>query len=49
LITKNFPALHFYQLSIGAPRPQPGKDFEPEATKRGDVISAAKPSATTAT
>jgi hypothetical protein len=42
LITKKLPALHFYQLSIAAPRPQPGKDFDPEAAKRGDVLFSGK-------
>src|SRR4051794_10706348 len=35
LITKKLPALHFYQLSLPAPKPQPGKDFDPAAAKRG--------------
>lgn len=42
LITKKLPALHFYQLSIAAPRPQPGKDFDPEAAKRGDELFSGK-------
>jgi len=42
LITKKLPALHFYQLSIAAPRPRPGKDFNPEAAKRGDVLFSGK-------
>lgn len=37
-ITKKLPALHFYQLSLPAPTPQPGKDFDPEAAKRGDEV-----------
>jgi hypothetical protein len=42
LITKKLPALHFYQLSIAAPRPQPGKDFDADAAKRGDVLFSGK-------
>ena len=42
LITKKLPALHFYQLSIAAPRPQPGREFDPEAAKRGDVLFSGK-------
>jgi len=42
LITKKLPALHFYQLSIPAPRPRPGKDFDPDAAKRGDELFSGK-------
>src|SRR6266498_1671354 len=35
LITKFLPALHFYQLAIPAPKPQPGVDFNEEAAARG--------------
>jgi hypothetical protein len=42
LITKKLPALHFYQLSIAAPQPQPGKDFDPAAAKRGDELFSGK-------
>jgi hypothetical protein len=42
LITKKLPALHFYQLSIAAPRPHPQKDFDPEAAQRGDVLFSGK-------
>jgi hypothetical protein len=37
-ITKKLPALHFYQLALRAPAPQPGRDFDPAAAKRGDDI-----------
>lgn len=42
LITKKLPALHFYQLSIAAPKPQPGRDFNQEAAKRGDELFSGK-------
>ncbi|HZS57392.1 MAG TPA: hypothetical protein VFA65_23535 [Bryobacteraceae bacterium] len=42
LITGKLPALHFYQLSLAAPKPQPGKDFDPEAAKRGDELFSGK-------
>jgi cytochrome c peroxidase len=34
--------LHFYQLSIAAPKPQPGRDFDPSAAKRGDELFSGK-------
>jgi hypothetical protein len=42
LITKKLPALHFYQLSIAAPRPESGKVFDLEAAKRGDLLFSGK-------
>jgi hypothetical protein len=42
LITKKLPALHFYQLAIPAPTPQPGQDFDPAAAKRGDDLFSGK-------
>jgi hypothetical protein len=42
LITKKLPALHFYQLSLPAPVPQPGKDFDPAAATRGDELFSGK-------
>jgi hypothetical protein len=42
LITKKLPALHFYQLAIRSPKPQPGKDFDPAAAKRGDDLFSGK-------
>jgi hypothetical protein len=41
-ITKKLPALHFYQLSLPAPKPQPGKDFDAEAAERGDALFSGK-------
>jgi hypothetical protein len=41
-ITKKLPALHVYQLSLTAPKPEPGKDFDPEAAKRGDELFSGK-------
>jgi hypothetical protein len=41
-ITKKLPALHFYQLSLLAPKPQPDKDFDPAAAKRGDELFSGK-------
>jgi len=38
LITKKLPALHFYQLALRAPKPQPGRDFDAAAAKRGDDV-----------
>jgi len=42
LITSKLPALHFYQLAIPAPTPQPGQDFDPAAAKRGDDLFSGK-------
>lgn len=42
LITKKLPALHFYQLALKAPKPQPGRDFDPAAAKRGDDLFSHK-------
>jgi hypothetical protein len=42
LITKKLPTLHFYQLSLPAPKPEAGKDFDPEAAKRGDELFSGK-------
>jgi len=41
LVTSKLPALHFYQLAIPAPRPQPNVHFDPEAAARGDALFAA--------
>lgn len=37
LITEKLPALHYYQLSIPAPRPPEGS-FDAEAAERGDAV-----------
>jgi hypothetical protein len=42
LITKKLAALQFYQLSIGAPPPRAGRDFDPGAAKRGDELFSGK-------
>jgi hypothetical protein len=41
-ITKKLPELHFYQLAIPAPTPQPGVDFDPAAAARGDELFSSK-------
>jgi hypothetical protein len=41
-ITKKLPALHFYQLAIPAPEPQPGVDFDVAAAERGDDLFSGK-------
>ena len=42
LITKKLPALAYYQLSIPAPIPQPGIDFDVDAAERGDALFSGK-------
>jgi hypothetical protein len=37
-ITKKLPGLHYYQMSLPAPKPVPGVDFDPAAAKRGDDL-----------
>ena len=37
-ITKKLPALHFYQLAIPAPEPEPGVDFDVAAASRGSEL-----------
>jgi len=41
-VTSKLPALHFYQLALPAPKPQPGRDFDPAAAKRGDDLFSGK-------
>jgi len=41
-ITKKLPALHFYQLAIPAPAPEPGVDFNVAAASRGDELFSGK-------
>ena len=41
-ITKTLPALHFYQLALPAPSPEPGKDFDAAAATRGDALFSGK-------
>ena len=37
-VTSKLPALQFYQLSLPAPKPRPGIDFDPVAAERGDEL-----------
>jgi hypothetical protein len=37
-ITDKLASLHFYQLSLPAPKPQAGKDFDAAAANRGRVV-----------
>jgi hypothetical protein len=41
-ITKKLPSLHFYQLAIPAPSPEPGSDYDPGAADRGAALFTAK-------
>lgn len=41
-ITKKLPELHFYQLAIPAPAPEPGVDFDVAAAERGDDLFSGK-------
>ena len=41
-ITKKLPSLHFYQLAIPAPAPEPGVDFDAAAAARGDELFSGK-------
>lgn len=41
-VTGKLPALHFYQLALPAPKPQPGRDFDAAAAKRGDDLFSGK-------
>ncbi|AUX42767.1 hypothetical protein SOCE26_042010 [Sorangium cellulosum] len=34
-VTPKLPALHFYQLALPSPKPEPGVDFDEEAAERG--------------
>lgn len=42
LVTPKLEALHFYQLSLPAPRPVPGVHFDKEAAKRGGRLFTGK-------
>lgn len=37
-VTPKLPALHYYQLSIPAPKPTPGVDFDQAVAERGKVL-----------
>lgn len=41
-VTSKLPALAFYQLSIPAPKPRPGIDFDAAAADRGDELFSGK-------
>jgi hypothetical protein len=41
-VSSKLPALHFYELALPAPKPQPGRDFDPAAAKRGDDLFSGK-------
>ena len=41
-ITGKLPELHFYQLAIPAPAPEPGRDFDIAAAARGDELFSGK-------
>src|SRR5262249_10987894 len=42
MVTKKLPALQFYQLSIPAPAPQAGVDFDEASARRGDELFSGK-------
>jgi len=42
LVTSKLPALHYYQLSLLAPKPRPGIDFDIAAAARGDELFGGK-------
>jgi cytochrome c5 len=42
LVTSKLPALHYYQLSLPAPKPRPGIDFDVAAAERGDELFSGK-------
>jgi len=41
-VTSKLPDLHFYELALPAPKPVPGRDFDPAAAKRGDDLFSGK-------
>jgi cytochrome c5 len=42
LVTSKLPALHYYQLSLPAPAPKAGVDFDAAAAARGDALFSGK-------
>jgi cytochrome c5 len=42
MVTSKLPALHYYQLSLPAPTPKPGIDFDVAAAARGDALFSGK-------
>jgi hypothetical protein len=41
-VTPKLGALQYYQLSLPAPKPTPGVDFDPDAAERGDALFSGK-------
>ena len=41
-VTSKLPDLHFYELALPAPKPVPGRDFDPAAAKLGDDLFSGK-------
>ena len=41
-VTSKLPALQYYQLSLPAPKPRPGIDFDASAAERGDELFSHK-------
>lgn len=41
-VTSKLPGLHLYQMALPAPKPQPGRHFDPAAAKRGDELFSGK-------
>ena len=41
-VTSKLPALHYFQLSLAAPVPKPGRDFNVAAAERGDALFSGK-------
>ena len=41
-VTSKLPALHYYQLSVPAPKPTPGVHFNAAAAERGDALFSGK-------
>jgi len=41
-VTSKLPALHFYQLSLPAPKPRAGVDFDAVGAERGDALFSGK-------
>ena len=41
-VTSKLGTLQFYQLALAVPTPQPGRDFDPAAAKRGDELFSGK-------
>lgn len=41
-VTPKLPALHFYQLALPSPKPEPWRDFDPVAAALGDELFSGK-------